>query len=73
MKESVTCVVKDKKTWKEIFERFKSIYPNLSKNVLDYRPGGYLKIEVWFKDGSKLVYDDVEKRARWVKVVEEEQ
>lgn len=53
-------------TWKDIFNNFKTVYPNLSKGVADYRPYDYMSIIVYFKDGSQMIYDDVRKRGKLI-------
>ena len=55
------------KAVREMYENFKSLYPNLSRRAVGYRPCGYLSITIWFEDGVKMVYDDVKKQGRWVK------
>ena len=56
--------VKRKVTWKDIFNNFKSVYPRLSKAAQDYRPYNYMSIVVYLADGTKVVYDDMAKRAK---------
>lgn len=53
-------------TWKDIFNNFKTVYPNLSKGVADYRAYDYMSIIVYFKDGSQMIYDDVRKRGKLI-------
>lgn len=55
------------KLLREMYDNFKSLYPNLSKSAIGYRPYGYSTIVVWFDDGSKMMYDDVKKQGRWMK------
>lgn len=50
--------------WKDIFNNFKSVYPRLSKEAQDYRPYNYMSIIVYLADGTKVVYDDMVKRAK---------
>lgn len=52
-------------TWGTIYNDFKALYPNLSKNVVDYRPyvERYMTIVIWFNDGSKMLYNYDTKRA----------
>ena len=59
-----TVNVKRKVTWKDIFDNFKSVYPRLSKEAQDYRPYNYMSIVVYLADGTKVVYDDMVKRAK---------
>lgn len=56
--------VKRKVTWKDIFDNFKAVYPRLSKAALDYRPYNYMSIVVYLEDGTKVMYDDIAKRAK---------
>ena len=55
---------KRKVTWKDIFENFKMVYPNLSNGAKDFKPYNYMSIVVYLEDGSRVVYDDLMKRAR---------
>ena len=59
-----TVNVKRKVTWKDIFDTFKSVYPRLSKEAQDYRPYNYMSIVVYLEDGTKMIYDDMAKRAK---------
>ena len=59
---------KRKVTRKDIFENFKSVYPRLSKEAQDYRPYNYMSIVIYLEDGSRVVYDDLMKRARMLAV-----
>jgi len=54
------------KAYKEMFDNFKSLYPQLSKKAIGYHPNGYLSITVWFEDGEKMVYDDTKKQGHWI-------
>lgn len=56
--------VKRKVTWKDIFNNFKSVYPRLSKEAQNYRPYNYMSIVVYLEDGTKVIYDDMAKRAK---------
>ena len=40
------------------------MYPRLSKEAQDYRPYNYMSIVVYLEDGTKVVYDDIAKRAK---------
>lgn len=53
-------------SWNEMYRNFKSLYPNLCKKAVDYRPYGYMTIIVWFNDGTKMKYDDSNKRGQWI-------
>ena len=67
-KEVIFTNEKRKVTWKDIFENFKSVYPRLSKAAQDYRPYNYMSIVIYLEDGSRVVYDDLMKRARMLAV-----
>jgi hypothetical protein len=67
-KEVIFTNEKRKVTWKDIFENFKSVYPRLSKEAQDYRPYNYMSIVIYLEDGSRVVYDDLMKRARMLAV-----
>lgn len=54
---------KRKVTWKEVYDNFKSVYPNLSKGAVNFRPYNYMSILVYFENGNKILYDDITKRA----------
>ena len=58
--------VKHKVTWKDIFNNFKAVYPRLSKNAQDYRPYNYMSIVVYLADDTKMIYDDMAKRAKMI-------
>lgn len=58
--------MKKKNAWSEIYKSFQSIYPNLKKDAVGYCPHGYMSILVYFPDGLRMVYNEVERRARFV-------
>ena len=60
--------MKNTYSYKDIFENFKSVYPRLSKAAQDYRPYNYMSIVIYLEDGSRVVYDDLMKRARMLAV-----
>lgn len=53
----------EKVTFTDIYKDFKARLPNLSKEVVYWKPSGYLSIQVVFKDGSQMVYDYLYKKA----------
>ncbi len=55
-----------KVTWKDIFENFKMVYPRLSKEAKNFKPYNYMSIMIFMTDGTKVVYDDLMKRAKLV-------
>lgn len=55
-----------KVTWKDIFENFKTVYPRLSKGAKDFKPYNYMSIMIFMTDGTKVVYDDLMKRAKLI-------
>ncbi|NBI91899.1 hypothetical protein D3Z45_15285 [Lachnospiraceae bacterium] len=58
--------MKKKNAWSEIYESFQSIYPNLKKGAVGYCPYDYMSILVYFPDGLRMVYNEAERRARFV-------
>lgn len=54
-------------TWQDIYKEFRARHPNLRKDILDWRPHGYLTIVVKFRDGSTMIYDSLCKRGTFVK------
>ena len=54
-------------TWEYIYSDFKKLYPNLSKDVVDYRPYDYATIILFLNDGVKLIYNYDEKKAYFLK------
>lgn len=55
-----------KNEWSEIYKNFQSTYPNLTKKVIGYCPHNYMSILVYFPDGIRMVYSEIEQRARFV-------
>ena len=49
-------------TWQMIYKEFRFKHPRLRGEVLDWRPHGYLTISVTLKDGTKMIYDYLQKR-----------
>lgn len=54
-------------TWKDIYNEFRQLHPNMKKQVADYRPHSYLTIVVYMKDGSKVLYDYTTKRCSFLR------
>ena len=52
-----------------VFEDFKAHLPTLAKEVVDYRPHGYLEIRVWLKDGTTMSWDYLQKKAAIIKAI----
>lgn len=44
-------------TWGEIYRDFRSRFPRLKDQVLDYRPHDYLTIKIWCKDDLVVTYN----------------
>lgn len=44
-------------TWIDIYKDFEIRFPNLSKEIHDWRPYDKYQIIVYMKDGRKLIYD----------------
>lgn len=55
-----------KNEWSDVYGSFQSLYPNLMKKAVGYRPYGYMSILIYFGDGLRMVYSDVERRAKLV-------
>ena len=58
--------IKRKVTWKDIFNNFKAVYASISKDAKDYRPYNHMSIVVYLADGTKMIYDDMAKRAKMI-------
>ncbi len=56
--------MKKKNAWSDIYESFQSLYPSLKRKAIGYSPHGYMSILVYFPDGMRMVYSDVERRAK---------
>lgn len=57
----------DKVLWIDIFKDFKQRHPNLSKNVEYWRPDNFLRIEIFMKDGTKMMYEYDKHKATFLK------
>lgn len=55
-----------KVSWQDVYNNFKLVYPKLSRMSLHFVPYGYMTIAVYLFDGTKMIYDDLMKRARMV-------
>lgn len=53
----------NKITWDKIYKDFRRRHPNLSKDVINWRPYDYATILMQCKDGSKILYDYDTKKA----------
>ncbi|MBS6180554.1 MAG: hypothetical protein KH921_07175 [Erysipelotrichaceae bacterium] len=51
-------------TWSDIYLDFQRRFPNLSKKAIHYCANGYLSIQVFFDDGSKMNYDYMAQRGQ---------
>ena len=58
----------EKITWKMILDDFIMRHPRLGKEVVHFRPAGYLLIHIWLSDGKKMEYDYFAKKARFVRI-----
>ena len=47
----------EKVTFTDVYEDFKAKLPNLSKGAAYWKPNGYLSIQIFFWDGSQMIYD----------------
>lgn len=62
--EEVGILDKEKKVkWKDVYEEFKRLYPNLSKRVMHYEPHSFATIQLFLSDGVRMLYDYDNKRA----------
>ena len=52
-----------KVTWTDIYKDFRTRLPTLSKMAVDYRQYDFMTIAVYLKDGTKILYDGLQKRA----------
>lgn len=52
--------------WSEVYENCQSLYPNLTRKALGYRPYDYMSILIYFPDGLRMIYSEVERRARFI-------
>lgn len=59
--------MKDKITWKMIYDEFKNTYPSKRKEAIHYEPFGVSEILIFMKDGSKYVYNQQYHRLRCVR------
>lgn len=55
-----------KNVWSEMYKSFQSLYPKLTKKAIGYRPYGYMSILVYFSDGLRMVYNEIDRRAKFV-------
>ena len=53
-------------TWNMIFADFKQRHPNLRKEVSYWCPRDYLIIELWLKDGRRMLYDYWNHKAEFI-------
>ena len=57
-----------KNIWSQMYESFQSLYPSLKKKAVGYSPRDYMSILVYFPDGVRMVYNEIERRAKFVTV-----
>lgn len=50
-------------TWADLYKDFKMRLPTLSRMAVSYRPYDHMTIAVYLKDGTKVLYDGLQKRA----------
>lgn len=48
----------------DIYKDFKTRLPTWAKLAVDYRPYDYMTIVVYFADGSRMLYDGLQKLPR---------
>lgn len=49
--------------WVDLIKDFKKRHPRLSKEVIYWKPQGFMKIIIYLKDGMELSYDYLFHRA----------
>jgi len=55
-----------KNIWSEMYKSFQSLYPSLKKKAVGYCPHSRISILVYFPDGLRMVYNETDRRARFV-------
>lgn len=50
-------------TWADIYKDFRQRLPTLSKLAVEYRPHDFMTIAVYLRDGKKVLYDGLQRRA----------
>lgn len=55
-----------KVTWDEIYADFRRRHPTLKMMVIDWKPCGWMCIELELKDGRKMKYDGYEHIAKFI-------
>lgn len=56
-----------KTAWENIYKDFRHRLPTLAKLAVDHRPYDYMTIAVYLEDGTVVLYNGLEKRARFSK------
>lgn len=57
----------DKITWEMLFFDFKKVFPKLSEHASFWKPFGWMKIEVFFDEGERFIYDGFNKTGRFIR------
>lgn len=50
--------------YSKIYKRFKTLYPEIAKNVINHRPYDYSSIVITLSNGKTLIYRDSDKTLR---------
>lgn len=55
--------------WKKLYDEFKATYPKLAREqVVHWEPFGQMEILIILKDGTRMVYNYLQKRSRFIYV-----
>lgn len=54
-----------KVTWRTIFEEFKNKHPEMSNDIISYRPSTYMEIAIKFKDDREMTYNYETKEVKY--------
>lgn len=49
--------MREKMTFEDVYKLFRTRFPNLSKEVIHWRPYSFGTILVYLEDGRKMTYD----------------
>lgn len=50
-----------------LFFDFKKVFPKLSEHASFWKPFGWMKIEVFFDEGERFIYDGFNKTGRFAR------
>jgi hypothetical protein len=58
--------MKGKIAWRTIYTDFRSRHPRLKQEAIGWEPFDVMKIKIWFKDKSIMIYDYFEHKGTWL-------